>query len=161
MPQGEWEQHRPRHHIPGVEPDRVSHPHPGGKRDFPSPRGTNRALGTDPEARGRGIVTTTVEAPGEPPQVLWELGLSGASECLVPNQHFEPLELKPPELPLKWLWGRRSWGRVKGPASSSGFSSQREESRDVRSASGKHTDINIYIYVPNFFWNIFIFLIYV
>lgn len=117
----------------------------GGKWDFPSPRGKNRALGTNPDALGRRIVTTAVETPGVPPQILWELGLPGASGCLVPNQHFEPLELKTPELPLKWFRGRRSWGRVKGPASSSGFSSQQDESRDVRSGTGKHLYIYIYM----------------
>lgn len=109
MLQGEWEQHRPRRCILGVEQDQVNHPHPWGKMGFSQSQRGNLGLGMDTDALGRQLVTTTVETPGEPSQILWELGLLGASECLVPNQPSEPLELKTPELSLKWPQGRRSW----------------------------------------------------
>uniref|UniRef100_A0A8D2QJJ3 Myosin IXA n=1 Tax=Zonotrichia albicollis TaxID=44394 RepID=A0A8D2QJJ3_ZONAL len=63
--------------VLGVGQEQVNHPIHGGKWDFPCAGGANRALGMDMDALGRQLVSTTVGTPGEPSQILWELGLPG------------------------------------------------------------------------------------
>lgn len=136
-------------------------PPSGGETGFSQPQRDKQGFGDRPGGTGKGDCDhNSGSSWGATPSSLGT-GIFGSIRVLGAKPAFWATWTKNPRIALKMAMGEEIWGRMKGPASSSGFSSQGEESRDVRSASGKHTDINIYIYVPNFFWNIFIFLIYV